>query len=137
MPPRAGPPARHRARVGRSAVRAIHAGRYQRADGVEVDWRDAVAAAVDAKISLPPDATLPIENGPPCTETRVQVENETTLQAAQALVAAGYRPLAVNFANGVSPGGGFLNGARAAGGGALPRRKASKPACGNGSARRR
>jgi uncharacterized protein (TIGR02452 family) len=99
--------------LGHSAVRAIHAGRYQRANGVEVDWRDAVAAAVEAKISLPPDATLPIENRKPFTETRVQVVNETTLQAAQAMVAAGHRPLALNFANGVSPGGGFLNGARA------------------------
>jgi uncharacterized protein (TIGR02452 family) len=43
----------------------------------------------------------------------VQVVNETTLQSARALVAAGHRPLALNFANGVGPGGGFLNGARA------------------------
>jgi hypothetical protein len=43
----------------------------------------------------------------------VQVVNETTSQAAQALVAAGDHPLALNFANGVSPGDGFLNGARA------------------------
>lgn len=105
---------RHIAReLGYSALRAIQAGRYQREAGVEVDWQDDVAAAVEAKTSLPPDAILPMGTGPSCAQTRVQVVNETTLQAAQALVAAGHRPLALNFANGVSPGGGFLNGARA------------------------
>ena len=37
--------------LGHSALRAIQAGRYLRADGVEVDWRDDVAAAVEARIS--------------------------------------------------------------------------------------
>jgi uncharacterized protein (TIGR02452 family) len=45
--------------------------------------------------------------------TRVQVANETTFAAAQRLTDSGLRPLALNFANGVQPGGGFLNGARA------------------------
>jgi uncharacterized protein (TIGR02452 family) len=43
----------------------------------------------------------------------VQVRNETTLQASQRLTARGLRPLALNFANGATIGGGFLNGARA------------------------
>jgi uncharacterized protein (TIGR02452 family) len=43
----------------------------------------------------------------------VQVSNETTLAAAFRLVEGGLRPLALNFANGVQPGGGFLGGARA------------------------
>ena len=43
----------------------------------------------------------------------MQVANETTLQAAQRLVEKGLRPLALNFANGVQPGGGFLHGALA------------------------
>ena len=47
------------------------------------------------------------------TETKVQVTNETTLGASLRLVKRGLRPLALNFANGIHPGGGFLGGARA------------------------
>jgi uncharacterized protein (TIGR02452 family) len=46
----------------------------------------------------------------PLTETRVQVTNETTLGASRRLVERGLRPLALNFANGIHPGGGFLGG---------------------------
>ena len=35
------------------------------------------------------------------------------MAAAQRMIIAGLRPLALNFANGVNPGGGFLHGARA------------------------
>lgn len=45
--------------------------------------------------------------------TSVQVANETTLGASRRLVDAGKRPLVLNFANGVEPGGGFLRGATA------------------------
>ncbi|QEG41602.1 hypothetical protein UC8_36270 [Roseimaritima ulvae] len=48
-----------------------------------------------------------------CRETRVQVTNESTLMASRRRVDEGSRPLALNFANGVQPGGGFLYGARA------------------------
>jgi uncharacterized protein (TIGR02452 family) len=47
------------------------------------------------------------------TETTVQVTNETTLGAARRLVAQGLGPLALNFADGIEPGGGFLHGATA------------------------
>ena len=39
--------------------------------------------------------------------------NETTLSAAKRLVDSGHHTLALNFANGIHPGGGFLDGARA------------------------
>jgi uncharacterized protein (TIGR02452 family) len=45
--------------------------------------------------------------------TRVQVTNETTLGAGFGLVQNDLRPLGLNFANGIQPGGGFLGGARA------------------------
>jgi uncharacterized protein (TIGR02452 family) len=45
--------------------------------------------------------------------TAVQVTNETTLGAARRIVDRGLRPLALNFANGIQPGGGFLTGAKA------------------------
>ena len=52
-------------------------------------------------------------------ETRVQVTNETTLGASRRLVVRGLRPLALNFANGIHPGGGFLKRSQSSGGGAL------------------
>jgi uncharacterized protein (TIGR02452 family) len=131
--------------LGLTAVMAAASGYYLNARGEHVDWSQAVARAIAAKISLPPEAALPAtppvravagagESAkiaadltssdpahltPPAAArpqpgvTRVQVANETTLVAARRLQAAGQRVLALNFANGVQPGGGFLNGARA------------------------
>jgi uncharacterized protein (TIGR02452 family) len=81
------------ARLGRSAVEA--------------------ARGRSTRVSIPPDAPLPDHDPGEYAETKVQVANETTLGAARRLVDAGSRPLALNFANGVQPGGGFLHGARA------------------------
>jgi len=47
------------------------------------------------------------------TETRVQVTNETTLGASWRFSQQGLKPLALNFANGIHPGGGFLSGSKA------------------------
>jgi uncharacterized protein (TIGR02452 family) len=101
------------AALGQSAVDAARTGRYVTKAGHEVVWRDAVQAACAAKRSIAPDASLPHHARRASVETRVQVTNETTLGAARRLVASGWRPLALNFANGVHPGGGFLRGARA------------------------
>ena len=78
-----------------------------------MNWQDAVENACRHTLSLPPDAALPAPTIPDCPETRLQVANETTLEAARRLVDGGARVLALNFANGIQPGGGFLNGARA------------------------
>ena len=64
-------------------------------------------------MSIPPEASLTRPERSPFSHTRVQVTNETTLGASRRLVQSGLRPLALNFANGVEPGGGFLAGATA------------------------
>jgi uncharacterized protein (TIGR02452 family) len=101
------------AALGRSAVEAAVRGWYVSPSGAKVDWNGEQEAAWAAKVSFPPDAGVPAHAGLGFPETRVQVANETTLGAARRLVEAGARPLALNFANGVEPGGGFLYGATA------------------------
>ncbi|WP_372720616.1 TIGR02452 family protein [Novipirellula sp.] len=102
--------------LGRSALDAIDDGQYLTDHGV-VDWSEQIKKAVAAKVSIPPNMPLPTAEAHPDgdghAETRVTVANETTLVAAHALVDEGLRPLALNFANGVEPGGGFLRGATA------------------------
>jgi uncharacterized protein (TIGR02452 family) len=101
------------AALGQSAVETARAGAYINRTGHEVVWHDAVQAACAAKLSIAPDAMLPNSWRIAFTETSVQVTNETTLGASLRLAEQGLRPLALNFANGVHPGGGFLSGARA------------------------
>lgn len=98
--------------LGRSALEAIRTGRYVHA-GRTVDWSDVVAEAIARKLSLPPNAPLPDPPVASAPELVVEAVNETTLGAARRLVDQGERPLALNFANGIEPGGGFLDGARA------------------------
>lgn len=97
----------------RSAVDAAEQGFYLNQDGVKVDWSLLVSKACAGKQSIRPDDRLPIGDHDRIPETRVQVTNETTLLAGRRLTEAGLRPLALNFANGSNPGGGFLGGARA------------------------
>jgi uncharacterized protein (TIGR02452 family) len=100
------------AELGRSAVKAAEEGVYRTDDGREVRWKHLVDAACAQKLSIPPDQALP-KLKRDRMDTRVQVANETTLEAAKRLVNQGLKVMALNFANGVNPGGGFLHGARA------------------------
>jgi len=101
------------AELGRSAVEASENGYYLDRVGRKVDWRRAVEAACSGMVSIPPGTPLPRHAARTFPETRVQVANETTLGASRRLVESGSKPLALNFANGEHPGGGFLGGARA------------------------
>lgn len=99
--------------LGRSALEAAKNGYYLNSAGTAVDWSFEVSEACRNKCSIAPDDPLPPFSNKLHHVTRVQVVNETTLQGAQRLVNSGLKPLALNFANGFHPGGGFLNGARA------------------------
>jgi uncharacterized protein (TIGR02452 family) len=99
--------------LGRSAVKAAQEGFYMTEKGQVVVWRDAVQTACAAKRSIGPNAALPSNERSAFEQTRIQVTNETTLGASLRLVERGLRPIALNFANGVQPGGGFLMGATA------------------------
>jgi len=99
--------------LGCSAVEAARNGFYRTRDGKKVIWHEAVQAACAAKLSIAPDAILPSNKHANFNLTSVQVTNETTLGASRRLVERGFQPLALNFANGIHPGGGFLSGARA------------------------
>ena len=101
------------AALGRSAVEAAVSGYYFNQIGKKVDWHHLVGAACSGKQSIQPDAPLPNHDTNHFPETRVQVANETTLGASFRLVESRLRPLTLNFANGIHPGGGFLSGARA------------------------
>lgn len=99
--------------LGNSAVQISKQGYYLSLDGREINIQSAVQAACVGKKSVPPDAILPKKQHPLFAETRVQVTNETTFGASYRLIKQGQRPLALNFANGIHPGGGFLHGAKA------------------------
>lgn len=101
------------AALGQSAVDASTTGYYLYGADRKIDWSQAVQAAFAAKLSIAPHTPLLAIASPTFTETRVQVTNETTLEASRRLVEARLKPLALSFANGVHPGGRFLNGARA------------------------
>jgi len=106
-------PRANAAALGRSAVEAAWQGFYVTRTGEQINWQNLVEAACNLKLSIPPDAALPINDRKPFSESQIQVTNETTLQASKRLTGRGLRLLTLNFANGIHPGGGFLSGARA------------------------
>jgi len=100
------------AALGKSTLETIASGRHSNAAGQTRDLSATIAAAVAAKRSLSPDASLPTPGPVRFRETSVQVINETTLTASRRLAQEGRRVLALSFANGIHPGGGFVKGNR-------------------------
>lgn len=100
------------ASLGDSAVKISRAGSYLNSRNKKVEISRLVETSVDRKVSIPPDFILPHLNAQ-YDITSIQVSNETTLQAGYRLLAGSSKVLALNFANGLNPGGGFLHGARA------------------------
>ena len=80
------------AALGKSAVEAARNGYYLNGAGDKVDWRLLVQSACATKRSVAPNDRLPVPKMRPEPETRVQVANETTLQASRRLAKAGLRP---------------------------------------------
>lgn len=99
--------------LGLGAVEAIDQGYYRSDAGRSVDWSAQIARARELCRSIPPHEVLAGSVERPYSVTEVRVRNRTTLEAAKDLVDRGERPLVLNFANGIAPGGGFLGGARA------------------------
>ena len=102
--------ARH---LGASAVEVSRQGFYIDDHGQKIDILADVESARKGKVSLPPEETIRDLAEHRHAQTRVQIRNESTLVAAKRLVESGLSSVALNFANGISPGGGFLTGARA------------------------
>jgi len=100
-------------KLGKEALDAIRSGFYTTVSGSKMDWSSAIQSCIAAKVSVPPTVLLPEPSNARFTVTHVQVANETTLAGSARLVMEGLRPLALNFTNGIHPGGGFLSGARA------------------------
>lgn len=99
--------------LGRSALAAMTQGSYADTQGRQVDWRELLARARAAKRTLPPDEDLPAPEGWHAPKMRIEVSNESTLSAVLRLFDKGLAPLALSFANGTRPGGGWLSGALA------------------------
>jgi uncharacterized protein (TIGR02452 family) len=101
------------ARMGAEAVEIAGSGGYRSPSGASVDISAAVAKAVACKVSIPSEVPLHGPRKAAFDTMTTEVSNETTLGAARRLRESGAEPLALNFANGIHPGGGFLSGARA------------------------
>lgn len=100
------------AHLGRETLAILQAGQYTAPSGRAVSVRDALTQSRHGTCTYRPTDRLPtaLAGEHP---TQYAVVNESTLEAARRLQAAGHRVAALNFASAKNPGGGFLGGAQA------------------------
>lgn len=100
--------------LGQEAVDIIERGTYVAPSGKTVSVADAIAHTISETRNYRPNDGLPVPTASDdVTELTLSVTNETTFEATQRLQRAGKTPLALNFASGTNPGGGFLRGSTA------------------------
>jgi uncharacterized protein (TIGR02452 family) len=100
------------AEIAAAALTIMRTGHYTNLLDERIELRDALDAARHGTIEYPPDADLPRATSS-LRETVFEVNEATTLAAAERLARAGANVCALNFASAKHPGGGFQNGARA------------------------
>ena len=99
-------------KYGAEALAICESGQYVSPSGKSISITGLIQEAKSQTVSYPPAYPIPPGDGQRY-ETAVEVVNETTLSAARRLLAGGYDPVVLNFASATTPGGGFLDGARA------------------------
>ena len=100
------------ASTGLATLDITEQGWYTNVHGEQVDIRAQRDAAKNGTVAFRPGVTPPV-GAPRHTHVRTFINNQTTLAVAEARAAEGYRVAILNFASATSPGGGWLDGARA------------------------
>ena len=112
-----------RAKLAQETLDILKTGFYQTAAGNSVPLADQQAQSVAGTVVYRPDGWKRVLRKvdqtflevPPLVETKIEVTQETTMEAAQRVIQReqAAHVAALNFASAKNPGGGFLNGSQA------------------------